>query len=160
MKKLVALMLSLAMVIGLCAGAFGEAGNVDPYTGIAYAQDTEYTYLYGSEITSWNYLATSVTQNQKPLANFIDTLIEYDNLGNIVPFRPDNLTAAGFPGFPVRFILHRGLKIVKKFIKFRAVHGLSRRAARGQQEEKQKQRGNRCPTECFSVFHLFPPFLL
>ena len=85
MKKLVALMLSLAMVIGLCAGAFGEAGNVDPYTGIPYAQDTEYTYLYGSEITSWNYLATSVTQNQKPLANFIDTLIEYDNLGNIVP---------------------------------------------------------------------------
>ena len=96
MKKYLALLLSVVMVIGLLAGCTGggtepqgggesgEAG-VDPYTGIAYSSDTEYDYLYSEEITSMNYLATSVSANQKPLANFVDTLIEYDNLGNIVP---------------------------------------------------------------------------
>lgn len=83
MKKMIALTLCLAMLLGLGAGAFAD--GADPYTGIPYASDTEYTYLYGSEITSLNYLATSVSQNQKSLANFIDTLIEYDSLGNIVP---------------------------------------------------------------------------
>ena len=83
MKRMTALLLSLVMLLGLGAGAAAE--GTDPYSGIPYAQDTEYTYLYASEITSLNYLVTSLTQNQKSLANFIDTLIEYDNLGNIVP---------------------------------------------------------------------------
>ena len=97
MKKYLALLLSVVMVIGLLAGCTGggsdqpaggedgEAAGADPYTGIPYSSDTEYDYLYSEEITSMNYLATSVSANQKPLANFVDTLIEYDNLGNIVP---------------------------------------------------------------------------
>jgi len=110
MKKIIALVLALAMVFCLAAcGAKSEEGTTntgngtattnngtaasgetaavaaDPYTGIAYAADTEYTYLYSAELTSWNYLKTSVTANQKALANFVDTLVEYDNLGNLVP---------------------------------------------------------------------------
>ena len=109
MKKIIALVLALAMVFCLaaCGGTTAEgdkpatsSGNgstpaattggetagpaVDPYSGIAYATDTEYTYLYSAELTSWNYLKTSVTANQKSLANFVDTLVEYDNLGNLV----------------------------------------------------------------------------
>ncbi|MBR5244968.1 MAG: hypothetical protein IKW07_02955, partial [Clostridia bacterium] len=57
----------------------------DPLTGVAYAEDTTYDYLYASEITSMNYLTTSVSQNQKSLANFVDTLIEFDCYGNIQP---------------------------------------------------------------------------
>ncbi len=32
-----------------------------------------------------NYLTTSVAQNQKALANFVDTLVEYDSFGNVIP---------------------------------------------------------------------------
>ena len=93
MKKTLALLLALAMVFACLAGCeggettapAGESGGTDPYTGAAYAADTEYKYLYSSEITTLNYLVTSVTNNQHSLANFIDTLIEYDHLGNIVP---------------------------------------------------------------------------
>ena len=93
MKKTLALMLALIMAFACLAGCegaetaapAGEGGGTDPYTGVAYAADTEYKYLYSSEITTLNYLVTSVTNNQHSLANFIDTLIEYDHLGNIVP---------------------------------------------------------------------------
>ena len=103
MKKTLALMLALLMLVGLCAGCgngsngnknnevnnggttnnnnsnsngAGETNtNVDPYSGIAYSENTEYRYLYASEITTMNYLTTSVSQNQKALANFVDTVV-------------------------------------------------------------------------------------
>ena len=130
MKKLIALMLSMIMILGMFAGCGNDAPvetpttpttpapttpntpntpapttpvtpevPADPLTGIPYAEDTTYDYLYSSEITSMNYLTTSVSQNQKSLANFVDTLIEYDCYGNIVPclaesweVSPDGLT--------------------------------------------------------------------
>ena len=66
--------------------------GVDPLTGIAYSEDTTYTYLYSSEITTLNYLTTSVAQNQKALANFVDTLVEYDAYGNVVPCLAESWT--------------------------------------------------------------------
>lgn len=41
--------------------------------------------MYSSEITSMNYLVTSVIQNMKSSANFIDTLVDYDNFGMVIP---------------------------------------------------------------------------
>lgn len=108
MKKLTALMLAMIMILALFAGCGNDSASdtgtaagdgKDPLTGIAYSSDTEYTYLYASEITSMNYLTTSVSQNQESLANFVDTLVEYDAYGNVVPClatewstSPDGLT--------------------------------------------------------------------
>lgn len=114
MKKLVALILAMVMILGLVSGCgktnddtpdqpqqtddpanSGEdtpSAGVDPLTGIAYAEDTTYTYLYSSEITTLNYLTTSVAQNQKALANFVDTLVEYDAYGNVVPCLAESWT--------------------------------------------------------------------
>lgn len=95
MKKYFAVLLASIMLMGCLAGcgtstsgpsgSQGGKGEKDPLTGIAYSDDTEYTYLYSSEITTMNYLVTSVIQNQQSLSNFIDTLVEYDAHGNVVP---------------------------------------------------------------------------
>ena len=69
-----------------------SSAGVDPLTGIAYSEDTTYTYLYSSEITTLNYLTTSVAQNQKALANFADTLVEYDAYGSVVPCLAESWT--------------------------------------------------------------------
>ncbi|WP_313154401.1 peptide ABC transporter substrate-binding protein [Lacrimispora sp.] len=44
-----------------------------------------YTRLYGSEVTTLNYLVSASTEDQRPAANCVDTLIEYDNKGQIKP---------------------------------------------------------------------------
>ena len=125
MKKLVALILAMVMILGLVSGC-GKTANdtpdqpqqtddpansgegtpsagVDPLTGIAYSEDTTDTYLYSSEITTLNYLTTSVAQNQKALANFADTLVECDAYGNVVPCLAESWTQSddGTEGDPI-----------------------------------------------------------
>lgn len=116
MKKLIALMLSMIMVLGVFAGCGnddaagpGAGDGKDPLTGIAYSSDTEYTYLYASEITSMNYLTTSVTQNQEALANFVDTLVEYDAYGNVVPCLAETWDVSD-DGLTWTFNLRKGVK--------------------------------------------------
>lgn len=116
MKKLLALLLAAVMMAALCAAcdgakkpSGGASEDKDPLTGIAYSTDTEYDYLYSSEITTMNYLKTSVVQNQKSLANFIDTLIEYDAYGNIVPCLAESWDVSD-NGLTWTFNLRKGVK--------------------------------------------------
>ena len=44
-----------------------------------------FRYLYASEISTMNYLETGTTADFKPAANFVDTLIEYDEYGVVKP---------------------------------------------------------------------------
>ena len=81
----------------------------DPLTGVAYAEDTTYDYLYASEIISMNYLTTSVSQNQKSLANFVDTLIEFDCYGNIVPCLAESWEVSD-DGLTWTFNIRKGVK--------------------------------------------------
>jgi oligopeptide transport system substrate-binding protein len=71
MKKLVCLLLCAALALGM-AGAVAE----DKVT---------YTTLYSSEVTTLNYLVTSSTNEFGIAANLIDTLVEYDMYGRMLP---------------------------------------------------------------------------
>ena len=71
MKKIVSLLLCLALLISL--------------TGAVAEEEATYTTLYSGEVTSLNYLTTGTTNEFSVAANIIDTLVERDAYGNIVP---------------------------------------------------------------------------
>lgn len=49
------------------------------------AEKVTYNRLYASEVSTLNYLKASAQWEQTIPANVIDTLVEYDNFGNIIP---------------------------------------------------------------------------
>lgn len=72
MKKIVMLVLCLAVCLSLC-------------TLPAFAEEAAYRTLYSGEITSLNYLTTASTNEFSLAANVIDTLVEYDKYGQVQP---------------------------------------------------------------------------
>lgn len=78
-KRLLALTLAMAMCFGLAACGGSGSGGGDTTDEIV-----TYRELYESEVTTMNYLYTATTIEFKPAANFVDTLIAYDNYG--VPY--------------------------------------------------------------------------
>ena len=70
MKKALAFLLCLAMLMTTVA---------------AVADSTVYRTLYGSEVSTLNYLTTGSQWDQQVGANVIDTLVEYDCYGNVQP---------------------------------------------------------------------------
>ncbi|MDD3572410.1 MAG: peptide ABC transporter substrate-binding protein [Eubacteriales bacterium] len=70
MKRTLTLLLALLMILSL---------------GNARAQDATYTTLYSGEVTTLNYLTTATTNEFAVAANVIDTLVEYDRLGQVQP---------------------------------------------------------------------------
>ena len=73
MKKLLAFLMTLAMLASLAVlPASAEEERV-------------YTSLYSSEVSTLNYLTSSTTWDYTPGANVVDTLIEYNNIGEIIP---------------------------------------------------------------------------
>ena len=51
----------------------------------ALADGDTYTVFYGSEISTLNYLITSTSWDQAMATNIVDCLVEYNNLGEIIP---------------------------------------------------------------------------
>ena len=98
MKKILACVLSLAILLSLCAPVMAES--------------TAYRTLYSGEITSLNYLTTATTNEFALAANVIDTLVEYDKYGQVQPslaesweYDAENLTYT--------FNIRKGAKWVK-----------------------------------------------
>ena len=71
MKKCLSVLLCLCLLLGL-TGAMAEG-------------EVTYTTLYSSEVTTLNYLVTSSTNEFGIAANLIDTLVEYDMYGRMLP---------------------------------------------------------------------------
>ena len=93
MKKLIAMLLALVMVLGLvaCGGekapeTTGAAVSADPTeTAQAVTENAVYRTLYSAEVTTLNYLITGQTNELSIAANVVDCLVEYDAYGNVEP---------------------------------------------------------------------------
>ncbi len=96
MKKLLSLILALTMALSMLTGCGGNdettaGGNVgstenvggEETTGRTENKDGVYRVLYSSEVTTLNYLTSANTNEQGIGANVVDTLLEYDNKGNL-----------------------------------------------------------------------------
>ena len=89
-KKLLSVMLALAMVLGMAACG-GNTTTAEPTaapeasTAPAVAENAVFRKLYASEVTTLNYLITTQENEMTIAANVVDCLVEYDNYGNIEP---------------------------------------------------------------------------
>ncbi|MDF2589929.1 MAG: Oligopeptide transporter, periplasmic oligopeptide-binding protein OppA [Anaerocolumna sp.] len=75
-KKLIALVLGLSFAAVALTGCGKNGGS---------SAETVYRSLYSGEVTTMNYLVTNSENETRVGANVIDTLVEYDNLGNVKP---------------------------------------------------------------------------
>ena len=71
-KRMMAAVLSATMIVSLL-----------PAQAVLADDGAIYTELYSSEVSTLNYLVTSTIEEQRVGANCIDTLVEYDNKGQI-----------------------------------------------------------------------------
>ena len=90
MKRLISLVLSLAMILSLSACGSGSsssssAGSSAAGSSAASEGSSVYRKLYGSEATTLNYLYSSKTVDMEAAAQGVDTLVEYDKYGNVQP---------------------------------------------------------------------------
>lgn len=101
MKKILMLILAMMLVISGCGtGQQASQTTPEPSTDAAQATGTdttapaeadrydavqEYKGVYSGELTTLNYLTTASTNEFGVAANFIDTLIEYDQYGVVKP---------------------------------------------------------------------------
>ncbi|MCR5032880.1 MAG: peptide ABC transporter substrate-binding protein [Lachnospiraceae bacterium] len=83
MKKNV---LSLILCVAMAAGMLSGCGSTQSGSGSASSGEAmEYRELYSSEVATLNYLTTSTINEMIIPANVIDTLVETDANGNLVP---------------------------------------------------------------------------
>ena len=89
-KKLLSIMLTLVMVLGMAACG-GNTATAEPTAAPeqsaapAVAENAVFRKLYASEVTTLNYLITTQENEMSIAANVVDCLVEYDNHGNIEP---------------------------------------------------------------------------
>ena len=96
MKKL--LSIALCLCIALCGIVFASAES----------EPVVYRTLYSGEIATLNYLVTSTTNDFTVSANVVDTLVEHDRYGNIVPCLAESWTTSD-DGLTWTFSLRKGV---------------------------------------------------
>lgn len=67
------------------SGTDGEGDQEPVEEGITYAEEQVYNSVYSGEISTLNYLVTATTAEFGLAANFVDTLVDYDKYGVLIP---------------------------------------------------------------------------
>jgi len=83
-KVIIAIALVLIAVIAVIASGVFNKSKTDDTKNPADAQAV-FTTLYGSEVSTLNYLTTGTTWDQTIGANVIDTLVEYNSFAQVIP---------------------------------------------------------------------------
>ena len=96
MKKVVAIVLCLTMLLGCLPAAMADGEKI-------------YTALYGSAVSTLNYLTTSTTWDQTVGANVVDSLVEYDATGKVIPGLAETWEVSD-DGLTWTFHLRKGVK--------------------------------------------------
>jgi len=100
MKRMMALALALFMLMTMC---------VIPASA---EESATYRTLYSGELGSLNYLTTATTNEFTVAANIIDTLVEHDCYGNIVPCLAESWDNTKDDGRTWTFTLRQGVQWV------------------------------------------------
>lgn len=87
MKRLIALMLAIMMILAGCSKPnTKDTSSDDPSkTPDKAAKPQEYSTVYSGEITTLNYLVTANWNEFSLAANMVDSLIDYDRYGVPIP---------------------------------------------------------------------------
>ncbi len=88
MKKIIIFILVLTLVMTGCTKKSidnKETDKKDPQVLTEIEKDTEFRTVYSGEITTLNYLVTSLTNEFGVAANLVDTLVDYDKYGVVKP---------------------------------------------------------------------------
>ncbi|MDF2948722.1 MAG: ABC-type transporter, periplasmic subunit [Sedimentibacter sp.] len=95
MKRLLSLLLVLAMILTACSGGTTTPDPVEKPTdekpaedvteGGKYAAEQVYKTVYAEEVTTMNYLVTNTNVDMLITANLVDSLVDYDRYGVIQP---------------------------------------------------------------------------
>lgn len=79
MRKFIPIILVLALILSSCGSTKTGPGSAE------YSDIQEYNTVYSGEITTINYLVTTSTAEFSLAANFVDTLIDFDSYGVMIP---------------------------------------------------------------------------
>ncbi|MDF2617326.1 MAG: ABC-type transporter, periplasmic subunit, partial [Sedimentibacter sp.] len=120
MKKILSLMLVLAMILTACSsGTTTEPVKepapsepaVDVTEGGKYKEEQVYKTVYAEEVTSINYLTTATNVDFALAANLVETLVDYDMYGIIQPALAESWESSD-DGLTWTFHLRKGVKWV------------------------------------------------
>lgn len=91
----------------LCFSLLLSSGCFRTSKTVSNSEESTYRLLYSSEVSTLNYLVTSSSHEIRIGANVIDTLVEYDSFGNVIPSLATSFEISK-DGLSITFELRKG----------------------------------------------------